>query len=220
MKKILSFVVVLISVISVIYAQPQKMTYQAVVRDNNNQLIVNTQVGLQVTIVEDIPNGPIIYRETHLSTTNANGLVSIVIGTGVHPYTISLSDVKWGQHDHYFTVDVDPAGGTNYTITGTQQLMTVPYSFYSGSAGLAVKADTSLYALNANVANTAVHSDTALYLVHAPNSDTALYSINSDTALYSFHSDTSTYSNNSANSVSAIYSDTALYSFHSDTSNY
>ena len=65
MKKILSLLLILLAGMTIVMAQPQKMTYQAVVRNNNNELVVNQQVGVRVSILEDSVNGPIIYRETH-----------------------------------------------------------------------------------------------------------------------------------------------------------
>ena len=228
MKKALSFLLVLLAGMTAVFAQPQKMTYQAVVRNSNNELVANSTVGIRVTIVEDVPNGPIIYRETHVAQTNANGLVSIVIGTGVHPYTVNLSDVQWARHDHYFQVEIDPQGGTNYTVVGTQQLVSVPYSFHSGSAVVAGKSDTAAYAVNANIANTAntatmasmantanmaTYADTAYFLVNAQNSDTAKFAYNSDTAVYA----NTAYSSNI--STTANYADSARISNYANSAN-
>ena len=149
MKKALLFVIFFIS-ISAILAQPQKMTYQAVVRDNNNELVGNQQIGVMVTILEDNANGPIVYWEMHTPNTNANALFSIVIGTGIHPYPNTIADVKWDKHDHYLRVDIDPAGGTNYTISGIQQLITVPYAFYAGKTA---HVDSAFYASFADSSN-------------------------------------------------------------------
>ena len=191
MKKFYSLVIVLLAFMTILVAQPQKMTYQTVVRDNNNELVVNQQVGIQVSIIRDSANGPVVYRETHLANTNVNGLVSIVIGEGVNPFLTTMADVKWGEYDHYLRVDIDPAGGINYTISGTQQLMTVPYAFYSESARYV---DTALYAANA------LHADTAYYLANLQNSDTALFAYNSDTAVFA---------NNANNAVNANYATSA-----------
>ena len=212
MKKFLSLILVAFAGIITLFAQPQKMTYQAVVRNGNNELVVNNSVGIRVTIVEDVPNGPIIYRETHVAQTNANGLVSVIIGTGTHPYTVNLSDVQWAHHDHYFQVEIDPSGGTNYTVVGTQQLMSVPYSFHSGSAAVADKSDTAAYAVKANTANNANTANTANIATYA---DTAYYLMNaqnSDTSKFAYHSDTANYTNISSVSNVANYADSARIS--------
>ena len=181
MKKILSLALFLFAGITIIIAQPQKMTYQTVVRDVNNNLVVNQQIGAQISILEDSINGNLVYSEIHYATTNANGLVSIVIGDGQHPYTNTLADVQWDKHDHFLRIEIDPAGGINYTITGTQQLITVPYAFYSGSAKYV---DTALYATNANSANNALSANYANSASTATTATTARYSTYADTADY------------------------------------
>ena len=61
---------------------PQRMSYQAVIRDSNNSLVTNTAVGVQISIIQGSVLGPVVYIETHTQNTNANGLVSLEIGGG------------------------------------------------------------------------------------------------------------------------------------------
>ena len=124
------------SIVSVLSAQvpPQKMTYQVVVRDANNELVVNQQVGVRIGILKNSPNGVPVYMETHTATTNANGLLSIVVGMGTPSPGTQLADVEWSKDDYYIQSEIDPTGGANYTIVGVQQLVTVPYAFYAGTA--------------------------------------------------------------------------------------
>ena len=113
-----------------IYAQPpQKMSYQAVVRNAQNSLVVNQAVGVKVSIRQYSATGPIIFIETHTTTTNSNGLMTIEIGAGVPQLTTPFSDIPWSQSDFFLQTDIDITGGTNYTILGVQQLMSVPYAF-------------------------------------------------------------------------------------------
>ena len=68
-----------------VFAQtPQKMSYQAVIRDNSDALVTNTQVGMQISILQGSANGTVIYTETQTPTTNNNGLVSIEISINKH----------------------------------------------------------------------------------------------------------------------------------------
>ena len=110
------------------------MTYQVVVRDVNNELVANQQVGVRIGILKTSPNGVPVYEETHSATTNANGLLSVMVGTGTPTPGTQLSDVEWSKDDYYMRSEIDPAGGANYTIVGVQQLVTVPYAFYAGTA--------------------------------------------------------------------------------------
>ena len=135
MKRIILCVLTFIFGISVLSAQtapPDKMTYQLVVRDANNELVVNQNVGVKISILEDTPNGTTVYMETHTVSTNTNALATIQVGAGALIVGTTLSAIDWGGHDYYIKAEVDPAGGNNYTVLGTQQLLTVPYAFYSG----------------------------------------------------------------------------------------
>ena len=211
MKKLCSLAIALLSFITLAIAQPQKMTYQSVVRNSNNELVVNHQVGVRVSILEDSVNGPMIYRETHTPTTNANGLVTIMIGDGIHPYTNTLADVNWDKHTHFLSVEIDPTGGTNYTIFGAQQLVSVPYAFYSESARYV---DTAAYAVNA------FHADTAYYLANFQNSDTSLFAYNADTAAFSHNANNAVSANYANTAGTANYSDSARIANVSNTANY
>ena len=61
---------------------PEKMSYQAVVRDSNDKLLTNQAIGMQISILQTSASGTAIYIETQNPTTNINGLVSLEIGTG------------------------------------------------------------------------------------------------------------------------------------------
>ena len=105
---------------------PEKMSYQAVIRNSSNQLMPNTVVGMQISILKGSSTGTLVYTETQTPTTNANGLVNIEIGGGTGFDTIS-----WQNAAYFIKTETDPTGGTNYTITGTSQLLSVPYSLFS-----------------------------------------------------------------------------------------
>ena len=117
------------------YAQaPQKMTYQAVVRDASNTLIANSTVGVQISILAGSSTGPASYIERHSTTTNANGLVSVVIGNGT-VVAGSIATIDWSTGNYYIKTETDPNGGTTYSISGTSQLLSVPYALYAQEAG-------------------------------------------------------------------------------------
>ena len=55
------------------YAQtsiPQLVSFSAVVRDANNQPLVNTPVSIRLTFKEGGQNGPLVYCALHQTTTN------------------------------------------------------------------------------------------------------------------------------------------------------
>jgi len=80
MKKVLTILVAVLITASVFAQTPEKVTYQAVVRDNNSTLITSTQVGIEINIYQTTASGTLVYTETQTPTTNVNGLLSIEIG--------------------------------------------------------------------------------------------------------------------------------------------
>ncbi len=132
MKKI-NFICTIICtlIISATLAQtPQGISHQAIVRNASNQLIVNSQIGIKVSIIQDNVEGTVVYSETFTLQSNANGLISFVIGQGSDK-TNDLNTINWADGNYFIKTEVDPEGGTNYTITGSSQLWSIPYAFYS-----------------------------------------------------------------------------------------
>ncbi|MDY0216511.1 MAG: FISUMP domain-containing protein [Bacteroidales bacterium] len=114
---------------------PQKMSYQAVIRNSSDALITNSQVGMKISILQNSESGTPVYVETQSPTSNANGLISIKIGEGT-VVTGIFADIDWTNGTYYIKTEIDPstAGGTNYTITGVSQLLSVPYALHSKTA--------------------------------------------------------------------------------------
>ena len=82
MKKVFTFLAAVLLTASVFAQTPEKMSYQAVIRNSSNALVTNTQVGIQISILQGSASGTAVYVETQTPTTNANGLVSLEIGAG------------------------------------------------------------------------------------------------------------------------------------------
>jgi hypothetical protein len=112
---------------------PQKMSFQAVVRDADNALVSSTAVGMQISILQGSSTGNPVYVETQTPNTNANGLVSLEIGNGT-VVTGDFTTIDWAAGIYFIKTETDPTGGTNYTITGTSQLLTVPYAMHANTA--------------------------------------------------------------------------------------
>lgn len=134
MKKLIVLVLFSIWAIQSIAQAPNKMSYQAVIRDGNNNLISSAQIGLRVSILQGAENGIVVFSETHTTTTNVNGLASIVIGTG-NLVNGNFSNINWGNGPYYIKTETDPAGGISYSIVGTSELLSVPFALYSANGG-------------------------------------------------------------------------------------
>jgi hypothetical protein len=112
---------------------PQKMSYQAVIRDVGNKLVTNQSIGMRVSILQGSASGTAVYTETQKPTTNANGLVTVEIGTGL-VITGTFATINWATGPYFIKTEIDPTSGTNYTVTGTSQLLSVPYALYAKTA--------------------------------------------------------------------------------------
>lgn len=135
--KLLTLVSALLLSGSLFAQAPQVFTYQSVIRNNSNQLVSSSPIGTKISILQGSTTGTIVYAETHNASTNANGLLSLVIGAGT-VQNGTFSSINWGNGPYFIKTETDPAGGTNYSLTGTQQLMSVPYALYAEKAGTAV----------------------------------------------------------------------------------
>ncbi len=142
MKKLYTLIAILLTNIAVFAQAPQKMSYQAVVRDASNGLIPNQSVGMQISVLQGSDTGTPVYVETQTPTTNANGLASLEIGTGTI-VTGTFATIDWSTGTYYIKTETDLTGGSSYTITGASQLLSVPYALYSGSSNGGLEAGTT-----------------------------------------------------------------------------
>lgn len=82
MKRIIAICAAILMSASLWAQSPEKMSYQAAVRDGSNNLVASTAVGMQISILQGSSSGTAVYVETQTPTSNANGLVSLEIGDG------------------------------------------------------------------------------------------------------------------------------------------
>lgn len=134
MRKLYLILIVAIVSINVSAQAPDKMSYQSVVRNSSNQLVTSRVVGMRISILQGSLSGAAVYVETQTPITNINGLVTIEIGGGT-VVSGTFSTIDWSSKTYYIKTETDPSGGTNYTITGTSQLLSVPYALYSKTTG-------------------------------------------------------------------------------------
>nr|WP_298988798.1 DUF1566 domain-containing protein [uncultured Polaribacter sp.] len=117
---------------------PQEFTYQAIVRDASGNLLTNQSVGVQLSILKTSASGSAVFVETHSVTTNINGLITLNIGTG-NSISGSMVGINWSSDSYYIKSEIDITGGTNYTISGTSKLVSVPYALHAKTSGTIYK---------------------------------------------------------------------------------
>ena len=132
MKKVCLFLLALSCLFNLAAQQPQQFSYQTVIRGSDNLLVVNKMIGIRISLLQGSENGDVVYVEKHTPTTNGNGLASIAIGTGSNVLG-NFAAINWSKGPYFIKTETDPSGVSNYTLTTTSQLLSVPYALYAGN---------------------------------------------------------------------------------------
>ncbi|OBX22178.1 hypothetical protein BAA08_09550 [Bizionia sp. APA-3] len=133
MKKIYTFLAAILLTATTFAQTPEKMSYQAVVRDSGDALVTNQAVGMQISILQTTATGTAVYVETQTPTSNVNGLVTVEIGTG-SVVSGHFTTIDWAADSYFIKTETDPTGAASYTIIGMSQLLSVPYALHAKTA--------------------------------------------------------------------------------------
>ena len=132
MKKFITFFAILMAAVLSFAQIPQTMSYQAVVRDGDNALVISKPVSIELSILRGSDEGTVVYAEKHDATTNANGLISLELGNGEQISETAFSQIDWSAGP-YFVKTVAEIDGK--TVTGVTPMLTVPYAKFAEKAG-------------------------------------------------------------------------------------
>ena len=135
MKTLITLILIAFS-LNVSAQSPQGINYQAVIRNSNGVTVNNTQVGLRIRIIQGTSNGTPVYAEAFTETTSNIGLINVVVGEG-SVIAGAFNSINWASGPYFIEVAADINGGSNYTVMGTQQMMSVPYALYAENSGTA-----------------------------------------------------------------------------------
>ncbi len=131
MKKIITLSLLIISIFT--FAQvPQGISYQAIALTAAGTPVVSANVGIRLSVLNTTATGTVLYSETQTKTTNAQGLFNLVIGQGTAT-SGTFNTINWGTNSKFLKVEMDVAGGANYVLVGTTQLLSVPYALAADS---------------------------------------------------------------------------------------
>lgn len=136
MRKLFTILLAVFLTATVWAQSPNKMSYQAVIRNASNNLVTGTAVAMRISILQGSTSGSAVYVETQTPTTNANGLVSIELGGGT-VVSGNFSTINWANGPYFVKTETNPDGATGgivYTITGISQLLSVPYALHAKTA--------------------------------------------------------------------------------------
>src|SRR6056297_954173 len=107
MRKIFTFLTAVLLTLGMFAQSPEKMSYQAVIRDASDNLLTDTQVGMQISILQGSASGTAVFVETQDPTTNANGLLSLEIGAGT-VVSGDFTTIDWANGPYFIKTETDP----------------------------------------------------------------------------------------------------------------
>lgn len=156
---------------------PDSMSYQIVVRNNGNTLVTAQTVGMQISILQGSSTGSAVYEETQTPTTNINGLASVFVGSG-SLISGDFSVIDWGNGPYFIKTEIDTLGGTNYTLSETNELKSVPYALHSSTTtNISTPLNESDPVYSIALSSGILASDTADWNNHTVDTNTQLDSI-------------------------------------------
>ena len=103
MNKLLTLLTTVFFTVTIWAQSPEQISYQAVIRDTKGNLIQNQNVGIQISILQGDITGSSIYKESHLASTNTNGLISLAIGSGTS--SDDFSSVDWVNGPYFIKTE-------------------------------------------------------------------------------------------------------------------
>ena len=119
---------------------PQLVSFSAIVRDANNQPLVNTPVSIRLTFKEGGQTGPLVYCALHQTTTNQNGFMSLqlnrdVLGIGCNgaPST-DFQNIPWENGGFWMEVEYQTIPSSPFISLGQLELASSFYAFSAGTA--------------------------------------------------------------------------------------
>ncbi len=122
---------------SSLYGQaPDSINYQAVARNDQGDVLPNTNLSVRISVFSGGGGGTLVYEEEHSGvTTNQFGLFNLYIGGGGQTggSASSFDAIAWGNDEHHIEVEVD--AGSGYESLGSRKFVSVPYALYADSSG-------------------------------------------------------------------------------------
>ena len=210
MKKLLLLSALFISFLT--FAQvPQGISYQAIALNGSGTPVVSSNVRVKLSILDTSATGTVLYSETQLKTTNAQGLFNLVIGQGT-VVSGTFASISWGTNSKFLKVEMDATGGTNYAPVGTTQLLSVPYALYTDRVG-SISGSSSI--------NDDLIENKSSSLIFDDYTDNKIYAYNGNIGTWSsqlYNGGTSvTIQESNGNAFFDDYTDNKIYSYNGKT---
>ena len=111
------------------------LNFQGVARNEAGVILASQELTLKLSILQASSTGATEYAEIRKTTTNAQGLFSVVIGGPNATSTLgSFINIDWKASTKFLKIEMDLTGGSNFTTIGITQLQSAAYAKYAESA--------------------------------------------------------------------------------------
>ncbi|MCF8222647.1 MAG: hypothetical protein K9J25_05825 [Bacteroidales bacterium] len=138
MKQIILLISFFIIAFSAYSQSPSKLTYQAIARDGNGNLLQEENLDVGISIHTGTPDGELVWEGFFQVTTNKFGLFTLEIcDNGSSAY--NFENINWAGNEHFIKVQIDD--GTGYREMGTSQILSVPYALHANTVSNSDDAD-------------------------------------------------------------------------------
>ena len=135
-KKYIFIVTMLVLVSSAMAQIPQQLNYQGIARNASGEPISTHIITVRLSIIDSAASGIVTYQETKTVTTNYVGLFTIAIGAPGGTSVIgTIASINWSTGKKYIKLEIDPNGGSNFSLVGMNQLQSVPFALAAEPVG-------------------------------------------------------------------------------------
>lgn len=134
-KKIFAFVFIYFTLLAAHAQIPQAINYQGAARSADGKPLSLKNIAIKISILKNTTDGNAEYIEIHKATTTSLGLFSLMIGKGDASLGV-FNKIAWSSETKFIKVEYDPAGGSNYVLSGISQVLSVPYALEAGGLTL------------------------------------------------------------------------------------
>jgi hypothetical protein len=147
----ISLVLSLVTCVGTLVAQPPpSVPFQVVAKDAMGNPAKNRTIYVKNIIRQGGPQttAPIVWEESHITTSDNDGIYTIYIGKGTPTAAFAGSDISkidWGNGPFFFNFKaaISPSipspwwlPADNYVDYGTSQMLSVPYALFAGNASV------------------------------------------------------------------------------------
>lgn len=121
-----NFVFIIAVLISITCFAQQGINYKALIKDDNGNVVANQDI--EVRFIIRTTSGATEYNEDHLTTTDANGIVVLIIGKGIPGQSQDFSTIDWSDNGYELRVGVDLELDGSFVYFEDTPFNAVPYA--------------------------------------------------------------------------------------------